>query len=92
MLVLNVIYKVYWGNLEVVEACADFVSLSLESAHRNIEGDMGFFYRVAAGHADYEQRMRNRRDVDRMVREMCEIPRGRPVWRWARDRLVDQSE
>jgi hypothetical protein len=92
MLVLNVIYGVYWSNLRVVEACAPIVCLSMRSAVRNVvPSHMDCFYRFAAGHAEYEQRMRNRRDVDRVVRELCAIPRWRAVSRWARDTFDAQS-
>jgi hypothetical protein len=92
MLVLNVIYRVYWGNLQVVEACADAVCHSMRSAVTNIvPSHMDCFFRFAAGHADYEQRMRNRRDVDRVVRKLCKIPRWMAVSRWARDKLDAQS-
>ena len=88
MLVLNVIYGVYWSNLQVVEACAPFVSISMRSAVKNVvPSHMNCFYRFAVGHADYEQRMRNRQDVDEVVRELCGIPSGRRVSRWARDML-----
>lgn len=88
MLMLNVIYKVYWRNLEVVEACWENVCYSLESTHSNFRSNMDCFFQFAAGHADYEQRMRNRRDVDGVVRELCRIPRGKRVAVWARDRLA----
>ena len=59
---------------------------------RNIvPGNMDHFFLFSESHVEYEQMMKNRLKVYRVVMDLCMIPSGRSVASWARDKLAPEA-